>query len=377
MSFWPGKYVIGLTGNIATGKSVVRRMLEHLGAYGIDADALAHRVIAKDAPGYHRVIETFGTWIIDSDGQIERSRLAKIVFSDPKALSQLEEIVHPFVGQGIDVLIRRAKQKVIVVEAIKLIEAGLRDKCDTLWVTYAPAEIQLKRLMAKRKMSEAAARRRVNAQPHQEEKIGLADIVIKNSGSFEATWKQVVSSWERTFPQVERAPVAVVEPFRSELHVERGRPRQAAEIAAFISRLSHGMRNLTRSDVMAAFGEKAFLLLRQDEKLVGLVGWQVENLIARVDDIYIEINQPFPKSAALLMGEVERASRELQCEVALVFVPQSLALKAPVWRALKYEERLVPSLGVRAWQEAALESMKPGTVMLFKQLRRDRVLKPV
>jgi dephospho-CoA kinase len=77
------------------------------------------------------------------------------------------------------------------------------------------------------------------------------------------------------------------------------------------------------------------------------------------------------------MGEVERASRELQCEVALVFVPQSLALKAPVWRALKYEERLVSSLGVRAWQEAALESMRPGTVMLFKQLRRDRVLKPV
>jgi dephospho-CoA kinase len=231
--------------------------------------------------------------------------------------------------------------------------------------------------MAKRKMSEASARQRVNAQPHQEEKIGVADVVIKNSGSFEATWKQVVSSWERTFPQGERAPVAVVEPIRGELHVERGRPRQAAEIAAFITRLSHGKRNLTRSDVMAAFGEKAFLLLRQDEKLVGLVGWQVENLIARVDDIYIEINQPFPKSAALLMGEVERASRELQCEVALVFVPQSLALKAPVWRALKYEERLVSSLGVRAWQEAALESMRPGTVMLFKQLRRDRVLKPV
>ena len=70
MSNWPGKYVIGLTGNIATGKSVVRRMLEHLGAYTIDADALSHRVISKGAPGYQHVLETFGVWLLDQDGQI-------------------------------------------------------------------------------------------------------------------------------------------------------------------------------------------------------------------------------------------------------------------------------------------------------------------
>ena len=83
MSSWPGKFVIGLTGNIATGKSVVRKMLEHLGAYGIDADALGHRAIARDAPGYQAVVNTFGTWILASDGQIDRSRLARVVFSDP------------------------------------------------------------------------------------------------------------------------------------------------------------------------------------------------------------------------------------------------------------------------------------------------------
>ena len=67
MSRWPGKYVIGLTGNIATGKSVVRKMLEHLGGYGIDADALAHRAMAKTAPGYPLVLESFGTWILDEE----------------------------------------------------------------------------------------------------------------------------------------------------------------------------------------------------------------------------------------------------------------------------------------------------------------------
>ena len=83
MSRWAGKYVIGLTGNIATGKSVVRKMLEHLGAYGIDADALGHRAIAKGAPGYPLVPKAFGEWILDEEGQIDRGRMAKLAFTDP------------------------------------------------------------------------------------------------------------------------------------------------------------------------------------------------------------------------------------------------------------------------------------------------------
>ena len=86
MSRWAGKYVIGLTGNIATGKSVVRKMLEHLGAYGIDADALGHRAYAKGAPAYPLVLKAFGEWILDEEGQIDRSRMARLAFSDPGAL---------------------------------------------------------------------------------------------------------------------------------------------------------------------------------------------------------------------------------------------------------------------------------------------------
>ncbi len=120
MSKWPGKNVIGLTGNIATGKSVVRKMLEHLGAYSIDADALSHRAIAKGAPGYQRVIDTFGKWILDSNGEIDRNKLGKLVFNDPEALRQLEIIVHPLVEQAVDLMIKRASQRVVVVEAIKI-----------------------------------------------------------------------------------------------------------------------------------------------------------------------------------------------------------------------------------------------------------------
>ncbi len=151
MSAWPGKYVIGLTGNIATGKSVVRKMLEHLGAYGIDADALAHRAIAPGSPGYQPVVEFFGNWIVAEDGQIDRSRLAKIVFNEPEALLQLEKFVHPLVEQAVDLFIRRSKHKVVVIEAIKLFEGNLIKQCDSVWVTYAPEEVQLKRLLQKKR----------------------------------------------------------------------------------------------------------------------------------------------------------------------------------------------------------------------------------
>ena len=100
MSKWPGKFIIGLTGNIATGKSVVRRMLEHLGAYGINADALTHRVLSRGAPGYQPVVELFGKRILNSDGEIDRDKLGKLVFNDLNALADLESIVHPFIMQA-------------------------------------------------------------------------------------------------------------------------------------------------------------------------------------------------------------------------------------------------------------------------------------
>lgn len=377
MSAWPGKYVIGLTGNIATGKSVVRKMLEHLGAYGIDADALGHRAIAKGAPGYQPVVETFGTWVLAPDGQIDRSKIAKVVFSDPQALSLLETIVHPLVEQAVDILVRRSSQEVIVIEAIKLIESSLRTHCDALWVAEARAEIQLSRLMLKRGMNEATARQRIQVQPPQAEKTALADVVIRNDGSFEDTWRQVTSAWQNIFPAQEEAEAAP-EGGAGRWTVQRARPQNAGEIADLITRLSKGRRKLERGDIMAAFGEKAYLTLKNpNQKVVGLVGWKVENLVARTDEVYLEGRIPAAEAMQTLMEEVERASRELQCEISLLFMPPALARKEVNWRQLGYQPRSVQSLGVRAWEEAAIESMPDGSLMLFKQLRQDRVLRPV
>ncbi len=402
MSAWPGKTVIGLTGNIATGKSVVRKMLEHLGAYGIDADSLAHRVIAKDAPGYQPVLDYFGKWILGPDEQIDRTKLGRVVFADPEALAKLEAITHPYVRQAIDVLIKRSTQNVVVIEAIKLLESPLRQACDSVWVAHAPPQIQLARLMQKRGMTEEAARQRISAQSAQDAKLFAANVLIRNDGSFESTWKQVAAVWDKFIgaeavtgvapaaaptPAAETAAAPAVAPTAApaaaaaipagDLTVERARPRQAAEIASLITRLSQGKRQLTADDIMAAFGEKAYLLLKANTRPVGLVGWQVENLVARTDDVYIEPGLPLNKAMQTLMDEVERASKDLQCEALLLFLPPALAQQSALWQTIGYESRTVQSLGVRAWQEAAQESMPDGATMLFKQLRKDRVLRPV
>jgi dephospho-CoA kinase len=377
MSAWPGKFVIGLTGNIATGKSVVRKMLEHLGAYGIDADALGHRAMAKDAPAYQPVINTFGIYILGSDDQIDRARLGRLVFADPEALKALETIIHPYVRQAVDLLIRRSTQKVIVVEAIKLLESPLRKGVDSLWVSYATPEVQISRLVKKRGMNIEMARQRVAVQSPQEEKIAAASVVIHNNGSFEETWRQVTSAWRSLFPAEETTPRPAVPAARGQLVVERARPRQAAEIAAFIEKVSGGKRRLNTEDIMEAFGEKAYLFLRVDQRPVGLVGWQVENLVACTDDVYLEENLSLENAMQVLLDEVERASRDLQCEASLLFLPAPFAQQDQVWRTLGYEPRSIQSLGVRAWQEAAHETMSQNVVLYFKQLRQDRVLRPV
>lgn len=379
MSKWPGKYVIGLTGNIATGKSVVRKMLEHLGAYGIDADALAHRAISKDAPGYQPVVDLFGHWILGPDQQIDRGRLGRVVFADPEALFALERIVHPLVAQAVDIIIRRSRQTVIVVEAIKLIEANLHKNCDTLWVTYASGEVQLKRLTINRRIGLDEARRRIATQLPQENKIAVANVLIKNGGSFADTWRQVSSAWQKTIPATieQPAPVKASTSAKGELTIERGRPSHSKEIAALITQLDHDHRTHTAADIMAAFGEKAFLLLRLDRKLVGVVGWQVENLVSRTTDIFIEPSIPISDALPPLLLEIEQASKDLQCEASLVFATPELVKNNSIWKKMNYELRKPETLGVQAWQEAAVESVVPDTSLFFKQLRQDRVLRPI
>ena len=391
MSAAPNKTIIGLTGNIATGKTVVRKMLGHLGAYTIDADALTHRVMAKDGPGYDRIVDLFGKFILDAQGNIDRAKLGKVVFADPEALASLEGIIHPYVRQAVDYLIRRASQDVIVVEAIKLLESPLRERIDSLWVTTASEDNQLVRLATKRKMSTRNARERMSSQSPQKEKAAAADVVIENNGSFEDTWKQVQNAWQKLFPygstgDTQRIPADKVRAAAAAaqtldlsdaiIETDRAKPRQAQDIADFINRMS-GTTGLSRMDVMAAFGEKAYMLLYANDHLGGVVGWQVENLVARIDEIWLEGTLNLSTALKALVEAIEKASKELQAEALLAFVDPEQAADTSIWQPMGYQVMTVPQLEISAWQEAARESQPADTLILFKQLRVDQILRPI
>ncbi len=189
------KLLVGLTGNIATGKSTVARMLADLGATVIDADRVAHEVMQAGTPVHAAVVEAFGPDILGPDGEIDRGRLGAIVFSDPAALRRLEAIVHPAVGEEVARRSAAAPTPVVVVEAIKLIESGMARACHSLWVTTCPFEEQVRRLMADRGMSREEGERRIRAQPPQEEKLAQADVIIRTDTTLEETRAQVEEAW--------------------------------------------------------------------------------------------------------------------------------------------------------------------------------------
>lgn len=191
------RYLIGLTGNIACGKSSVAAMLAEMGAEVIDADALVHQLMVPGSDSWREIVETFGQGVLRHDGTIDRGQLGEVVFRDPGALEQLEAILHPRVRRLAEERIAASPSPVVVLEAIKLIEAGWASRVDSVWVVTCRREQQLERLRARRGLSLAEAELRVRAQSPAAEKLKHADVVIDNSGSPRETRAQVENGWAR------------------------------------------------------------------------------------------------------------------------------------------------------------------------------------
>jgi dephospho-CoA kinase len=214
-------HIIGLTGNIATGKSVVAAMLAELGAEVIDADRLAHEVMSSGTEVWQRVVDEFGSGFLQPDGELNRTKLGARVFADPDALARLEAIVHPAVIAKSERLLQELARgggssptglvgcQVAVLEAIKLIESGMNQRCDELWVVTCPREQQVQRLLETRGWSTEEAELRIDAQPAQEEKIALADVVVDNSGSLEQTRAQVLREWQRLVASLSQSDAGI------------------------------------------------------------------------------------------------------------------------------------------------------------------------
>ncbi len=188
-------YILGVTGNIATGKSTVTGMLVRKGATVIDSDLVYRELVGPGQPLLQSLAERFGPGIISADGSLNRPALGAIVFSDPAALSDLDRLTHPAVIAEVDRRVAAIPQGVIVLDAVKLIESGHADRCDAVWLVTANPDVQVQRLMNRNKLDSLEARRRVAAQPPLEVKLQRADLVIDNSGSIEELQERVDRAW--------------------------------------------------------------------------------------------------------------------------------------------------------------------------------------
>ena len=197
-----GARVIGLTGGIGSGKSLVAGLLGERGAAVIDADTAAHEVYQPGSEGWRAVVAAFGTEIVDENRTISRARLGRIVFGDAAARRRLNAIVHPRVRNLLAERVARARSggaRAVVVEVPLLVEAfragGWTPTYDEIWVVTAPQQQVVDRLLA-RGMAEARIRAVIEAQASSEERLRYADVVIDNSAGIDRLRDRVAALWE-------------------------------------------------------------------------------------------------------------------------------------------------------------------------------------
>jgi dephospho-CoA kinase len=189
---------VGLTGGIGSGKSEVARMLASHGAVVIDADGLAREVVAPGTPGLGAVVKEFGTQVLGDSGELDRAKLASIVFSDAGARERLNAIVHPLVADRAAELMRDLPSDAIVVYDVPLlVESHLEGHYDTVVVVEAPMRVRMDRLVRFRRMTQEEANARIAAQASDEERRAVADIVIVNAFSLVELRREVAQLWQQ------------------------------------------------------------------------------------------------------------------------------------------------------------------------------------
>ena len=186
---------IGLTGGIASGKSLVAEIFRRLGAAVIDSDSIAREVVEPNATGWQSVVAKFGQDILAPDSTIDRAKLGRIIFCDRERRNTLNAILHPLiintVRERVAALGRQYPEALVVTDIPLLIECGLQHEFDAVIVVWSPVELQRKRLMERDGLSAAEAQQRIDAQMALNEKQAHATYVIKNDGSEKQTEEQV------------------------------------------------------------------------------------------------------------------------------------------------------------------------------------------
>ena len=187
---------IGLTGGIASGKSLVATELAERGAVVIDADVLAREVVQPGTPGLAAVVDRFGPDVLTADGRLDRPALGRIVFTDPAARRDLEAIVHPAVRRRAAELEAAADPDAVVVHVIPLlVETGQQDDFDLCVVVDVDPQIQRERLRRRDDLDTEAIEARLSAQASRDQRLAVADLVIDNGGSVTELRQRIDALW--------------------------------------------------------------------------------------------------------------------------------------------------------------------------------------
>ncbi|MGB9607380.1 MAG: dephospho-CoA kinase [bacterium] len=185
---------VALTGGIASGKSTVLKMFKELGAQVLDCDRIAKALTRKGNRGYKRIVNEFGTDILDEKGRIDRKKLASIVFFDEEKRKRLNSLIHPLVYERLEKRMRKMREGIVIVDVPLLVESGGESLFDKIIVVYAEPFVQLNRLIL-RGFSEGEAKARMKAQASWEERLRIADFVVRGDVEMEETKKEVEKIW--------------------------------------------------------------------------------------------------------------------------------------------------------------------------------------
>lgn len=397
----PPKLLIGLTGNIATGKSAVMRLAASRGALTIDADKVVHDILAHDPTMQAAIAVAFGSQVRKANGQIDRAALGQIVFNDPAALRDLETMLHPAVRVEITRRLRESDARMVMIEAIKLLEGGLAQMCHQVWVTRCVQTLQIDRMRICRGMALEEAVARIKAQPPQEEKVALADVVIDTGGLMRDTERQFELAWQRLPapdsveprvvpdlppPVVVRAVVetAVSPPPPSplppsqrpeNLDVRRARPSDIPSILLLIQKATNGTVAIKRSDLLLALGERSYFIGQIGAQISAIMGWVVDDTVGRIDPVYLYPLEEGVVTGTAVLEEIEQSAQSHIAELIIATLPATTPdAVAQLFQQRGYQpRRSLPQNLPRNWQTALGEAETSTGEPLFKVLRPERI----
>lgn len=410
MSEQVSKVIVGLTGNIATGKSAVMRLAKDLDAETIDADAVVHELMNTNADLQQAIVDAFGASVRRENGRINRPALGKIVFGKEGAMHQLETLIHPPTRAAIHERIKASEKDVVFIEAIKLLEGPLTDLCHQIWVTRCSKRKQLERLRVCRGMSTPDATARIKSQSSQEDKVAMADVVIDTEGFYDDTISQFELAWQRlpaletlspvTFPDptkavvtkpkmvTKAAPSATAGSTKFELkrlddmptitrhddmEVRRARPSDIPSVLLLIQKATDGKKKMTRSDLLMALSERSYFIGQVGTEVTTVIGWSVDMQAGFIDEIFIYPPEAIETTTTAVIEDIEKSADTHICETISVFLPADAPEDVRnLFLARGYLDVPIEQLPY-AWQTALNESQPDGTEFLLKVLREDRL----